>query len=312
MPFHRDSPELHLRDVIDLDQDLADELLARRPASDRPLVLVARRIVLSGARIRDRDLVLVAETVEAGVDGDALMLTRSGTANPARRLTAGSVAPPVPPAGDDAGEAEPGPSLTVICHRVLSGNGRSSGQQGGKGMQGPKETRSICQMSPPGPNNPCFNITDPVAQAQQGPPGGRGLQGGRGGRGGTVTVSYVDGAPPTTADWHGTGGAGGAGGDGGEGGGGVGIGPCAEPGGPGPQGPPGDDGEPVEGTMIRLLSAAVWIERVRAVTVRDPGGADIEVSVADLWAEHRRRQGTRDRRRGVPDVRLPVAIAAAH
>src|SRR6478735_599804 len=134
--YYSDSVEFHMRQFIDLDPGLAADLEAR--GNTGRLVLVADRIMLSGAKFHNRDVILIANTVEAGVSGLPLELTRSGTAPAGVLIQEGLTHPETPVQGTPPGTGAKGHSLTVICRALLGGHAESRGQQGGKGLKGPR------------------------------------------------------------------------------------------------------------------------------------------------------------------------------
>ncbi len=291
-PFSADTPNLHMRDFIDLDQELADELAAR--GGTDTLVLVADVVRLSGAVIRDRDVTIVARSVEAGVSGmPPLKLARSGPAADGVLTQEGIVHPPVPVLGTPPEKGLPGPTLTVLG-KVLSNFtfAESHGQQGGKGLKGPKEIRSICEMNPPA----CEGLTPFELAQEKGAPGGQGLKGGEGGEGGIISVAVVQDLAGNAPLWRGVGGLGGLGGKGGTGGqGGNALAPRGDC---GPDGPSGDVPDPVDATVApnsyKPITEDEFYDRVKEIRLVPSE----DQTVAQLWAEFKRREAASEIRSG--------------
>jgi hypothetical protein len=180
-----DSYFLHLRDTVFLDQDLIDGISARTTGDvTGALTIVARQIVLSGAVIVDRDVVLVADTVSSGVAGLAPVTLRHGTvADPGIVTTAGQIEPPIEVQGIAPRPGAPGHTLTVLCRTLIDGGAESHGQQGGQGLRGKNETRSWCKQhfNPIPELDPCSNADPSDFPEMIGSKGGKGLPGAVGG-----------------------------------------------------------------------------------------------------------------------------------
>ncbi len=354
--YFTDSGYFHLRDTVFLDQELADQILARprpgegnpsleprdpdappdprpphnpndppdpfEPTIDVPLVIVARQIVLSGAVVTDRDVVLIADTVDSGTATSVpLTLRYSTTALDGELTQAGQIEPPIEVQGVPPRVGRPGRTLTVLCRTLQGGGAETLGQRGGKGLRGKNERRSWCQehFNPIEGQNPCSNVDPFELPELVGSPGGKGLPGGQGGPAGTVRVRCLTNLSGTTAGWAGVGGAGGIGGQGGLGG----------PNGKGnhldadhhllrgPDGPRGDSPAPPPpvGYPVQLVDEATLTAEIAAVTativVGQAGtGSVVEShSVAALWAQFRRRQAAEALRRRDPAGTLSAMAA---
>jgi hypothetical protein len=349
--YFTDSGYFHLRDTVFLDQALANEILARprpgegtppaepldpeapsipgpppdpanppdpsEPTLEVPLVIVARQIVLSGAVVTDRDVVLIADTVDSGTATSVPLTLRYSTTARAGVITqAGQIEPPIEVQGVPPGVGRPGRTLTVLCRTLQGGGAESRGQRGGKGLRGKNENRSWCEehFNPIEGQNPCSNMEPSDLPELVGSPGGKGLPGGVGGAGGTVRVRCLTNLSGSTGGWLGVGGSGGIGGDGGLGG----------PNGKGthvdaddhllrgPKGPRGDSPAPpaAVGYPVQVVDEATLQAEIASLTATLVIGGQVELHpVAGLWAQFRRRQAAEALRRRDPATTV-AAMAA--
>lgn len=338
--YATDSGYFHLRDTVFLDQALVDEILARPrpgehpppppqdpdnpvpvdPSLDVPLVIVARQIVLSGAVITDRDVVLVADSVDSGTATSVpLTLRHKGPARAGEVTQAGQIEPPIEVQGVPAAVGAPGFRLTVLCRTLQGGGAESYGQRGGQGLRGKYENRSWCEehFNPIEGMDPCSNMDPFELPEAVGSPGGQGLPGAVGGSPGTVRVLCLENRSGTTGGWLGVPGEGGRGGQGGRGGP-NGKGTHTDHEGNLLRGPDGPRGlSPLPGSPVtqpvQIVGEAALQAEIAAVNAVIVDGDTIELhAVARLWGRFRRRQAAEALRRRQPAAAHFALTAARH
>ncbi len=336
--YFTDSGYFHLRDTVFLDQRLADEILARprlgenpppppqdpdhpvpvEPSLDVPLVIVARQIVLSGAVITDRDVVLIADTIDSGTATSVpLTLQHTRTARNGKTTQPGQIEPPIEVQGVPPAPGAPGFRLTVLCRTLQGGGAESRGQRGGRGLRGKYENRSWCaeHFNPIEGMDPCSNMDPFELPEVVGSPGGKGLTAAAGGAPGTIRVLCLENRSGTTGGWLGVPGAGGFGGQGGRGGP-NGKGTHVDHDGNllrGPDGPQGDSPPALPPVVqpVQLVGEATLQAEIAAVTATIVVGDQVvEVHpVVTLWAAFRRRQAAAALRRRDPATTVAAMTA---